>query len=307
MTATFPYCVREILEWRVGVKARATARKLSGISSIGSLWKAMTSYGTMLEKGTNIVRELVRNEEPKKIISRAKVDNLPVVYLSCYWNDREGYSRTDNVREPTGLLVLDFDNVLCPGETIAKVWEGMPEAVFCALSAGGRGVWAAVCVDPGNWNGSVMAAFSRCMELGLPFDETCSDITRARYAAHSVQWNIIRDGDYYPAMFSARSVSDSSEMPSLVEDMIDGFEPLPVKPSKNAVSVWIDEHLKRITDAVDGTKDDTGTQVIGHLKRLCETYDWLDKNTIVERFIATCDDADFDGQKTRSKVRRLWK
>ena len=129
-----------------------------------------------------------------------KCDLLPAASISCTLFTRDGnVPLEDRIKNYSGLIALDFDNV--PDVEEAKLRVSMlPYVWYCGLSASGRGFYALVPTDNRDYlkHRLYFAALTEEMKkMGLEVDQKCKDEARLRFVSFDVH-GYFNDGcDYY--------------------------------------------------------------------------------------------------------------
>lgn len=117
----------------------------------------------------------------KKVYQKAKTDRLPACTPSAVFGEKRfiGYEL-----ERTGIIVLDIDDITDINKCKQDVMK-LPYVFFSTLSVSGDGVFCGVYYNKDNDIESTFRALQKDFkEIGYYLDQSCKDITRARYISY---------------------------------------------------------------------------------------------------------------------------
>lgn len=124
----------------------------------------------------------------KETYSRIK-STLPAVTISCRCSPGQTHAHHDG--RHTGVIAVDIDGADNPGvtdwPTLRTALGELPYCYLSALSAGGRGVFLLLAVDPGQSQTMIWEALKRYFaeKLGITIDKSCGNLNRLRLLSHN--------------------------------------------------------------------------------------------------------------------------
>ena len=291
----------EIKHTEVWLKGLTGSKELQAPAPLAKVLETVVSHSAT----ANLTAEC-RAIADKKLRNEFKRDNLHVWYPSPVFGERIAGSNKGNIVGYTGLACLDFDNM--PSREAAEdarddIFMQFPEVLFCAVSAGGLGVYALVALDfdgtEDGYRASLSAAFEMFEAKGYMPDTGCIDPTRARYLSADAD-ALSRPDAYVPKSVSAEGAGYFILPASMLRTCWTNSG----RKRKGAGKAYLDEALGRIANAAEGTKDTTITSVMGTVARLIRNYG-LDAEKTYDHVRRVAAEAGYDTQKTEDKIRRL--
>ncbi len=145
--------------------------------------------GRIPNRHTGIISTLRATDKTtdKETYSRIK-STLPAVTISCRCSPGQTHAHHDGIH--TGVIAVDIDGADNPGisdwPALRTVLGDLPYCYLSALSAGGRGVFLLLAVDPNQPQTMIWEAlkryFAECLKITI--DKNCGNLNRLRLLSY---------------------------------------------------------------------------------------------------------------------------
>ena len=136
----------------------------------------VTDFGSSKKNWVSRIRDCRDEEQQKKMKLK-----LPCITPAGVFTIR----RADCLREPSGYMSIDLDNLEGKTSTTKELLKGFSGLAYCGLSVRGNGLFMIIKIaHPEKYAEHLEAVFDDLKKLGLSPDPACKDISRLRFVSY---------------------------------------------------------------------------------------------------------------------------